>query len=105
MVDLGYLPVSVEDLDGVVADVRLSLDYPDPFSKESKICFSLPFSGKVRIHVYDVLGRIVGQLINRVLPAGHHEIVCDACGLASGVFVDRLTTPRWTRSETASLLR
>jgi hypothetical protein len=40
-----------------------------------------------------VLGRKVRTLVNENIPAGSHTVTFDATGLASGVYVYRLSVP------------
>lgn len=50
----------------------------------------LPGCGYSRLVVYDVLGREVARLVDAVLPAGTHEAIWQAKGVASGLYVYRL---------------
>ena len=55
-------------------------------------------AGRVRIEVYDVLGRRVRSLLNRDLPVGSHRLTWDGMDdngprVASGVYFYRIHTP------------
>ncbi|MBT8400120.1 MAG: choice-of-anchor B family protein [Rhodothermia bacterium] len=78
--------VSVEPREIGARSYTLSQNYPNPFLTTTEISFSLPLSGKVRINVYDVLGREVAQLLDTSLPSGEHKVNWDASGLPSGVY-------------------
>ncbi|MCB0293486.1 MAG: T9SS type A sorting domain-containing protein, partial [Calditrichaeota bacterium] len=54
--------------------------------------FDLPESGKVKLTVFDVLGREVKTLLNGRRNAGSYEVSFDASDLASGVYIYRLST-------------
>ena len=56
----------------------------------TRIGFSLPRAAEVRLEVIDMLGRQVVALDDGERPAGPHEIVVPAAGLAAGVYVYRL---------------
>lgn len=77
------LPVSFE----------LRQNYPNPFNGETRISFAVPAdagSVAVRLVVYDMTGREVAVLVDRVVGAGIHEVGFAATHLASGAYVYRL---------------
>jgi hypothetical protein len=47
-------------------------------------------SGKVRLSVYDLLGREVAVLANEIQAAGQHEVKFSANGLSSGIYFYKL---------------
>jgi len=71
-------------------DFALLRNYPNPFNAETIISFVLPRSGKVRLTVYDLLGREVERLFDGDLPAGAHDILFSASRLSSGVYLYRI---------------
>ncbi len=97
-------PVSTES--SIIPDAfSLAQNYPNPFHSTAEIAFSLHLSGKVRINVYDVLGRHVGRLVDQHLVPGRHTVTWDARGLPPGVYLYRLTTRSETKARTAILLK
>ena len=72
--------------------ITLSQNYPNPFNPSTQIEFALPSTGFVNLSVYDMLGRLVGTLVNTQLPAGIYQSTFNAGGLAGGVYFYRLTT-------------
>ena len=66
-------------------------NYPNPFNPNTGIRFQVPGVSDVRLIVYDILGREVAVLVNERKAAGTHEVPFDATGLASGVYIYRLT--------------
>jgi endoglucanase len=65
-------------------------NYPNPFNPETTILYRIPFDGRVKIAVYDVLGREVQTLLEGLQQAGNHEVRFDASDIASGVYFYRL---------------
>jgi hypothetical protein len=54
--------------------VAVSRPAPNPFSQSTNIRFNLAQSGQVDLSVYDVRGRLVDNLANRVFSAGQHMV-------------------------------
>lgn len=83
-------PVSVEPVPAT-AGLRFAFAGPHPIHEEARFVVDLPEPGRVRIDVFDVAGRRVGGSIDQALPAGVNEVRWRADGLASGVYLARLT--------------
>jgi choice-of-anchor B domain-containing protein len=69
---------------------ELLQNYPNPFNPSTNIRYSLPEAAQVRIEVFNTLGQRMAILANGQMPAGYHEIVFDARGFASGVYLYKL---------------
>ncbi|MFZ5433666.1 MAG: T9SS type A sorting domain-containing protein [Calditrichota bacterium] len=68
----------------------LKQNYPNPFNPTTQLVYDLADAGLVRLTVYNVMGQQVAELVNRTMPAGHHELTFDGSGLASGLYLYRL---------------
>lgn len=69
----------------------LSQNYPNPFNPATKIDFELPFDSRVRIVIYDMLGREVKILVNSEnKQAGFYTVDLNAANLASGTYFYRM---------------
>ncbi len=64
----------------------LSQNYPNPFNPTTKINFAIPKQGFVNLKVYDILGRVVKNLISEVKAAGYYSVDFNASELSSGVY-------------------
>ncbi len=77
-------------------DLMFSLDIPDkfyiyqnhpnPFNPITKIKYEIPAESKIKLSVFDLLGREVSVLVNEILSAGIYETTFDASALCSGVY-------------------
>ncbi len=77
-------------------------NYPNPFNPLTMIKYSIPTTSKVKLIVYDALGRIVQTLAEGIRPQGLHQEYFDASGLASGIYYYRITAGNY--SETKKML-
>ncbi len=96
---------SVEENEGRNLDYRLFQNYPNPFNPSTKINFSLPYQTKVRLNVYDIMGRKVAELINGQKSAGTYEINFDAKNLSSGIYIYQLEYSRQVISKKMLLIK
>ena len=85
------LVTDVEDVAGPLA-AHLEQNRPNPATGRTRIGFTLPASGPVRLAIYDLLGRQVARLVDGTLEAGAHTVEVDDGALPSGVYVYRLDT-------------
>ncbi len=79
--------------------------YPNPFNAFTTISYSIPISSPVKVIVYDMLGRPVATLLERVQEPGAHSLVWDATAQASGVYFYRVETIQGTKIEKVTLLK
>jgi len=70
---------------------ELNQNYPNPFNPTTVVGYQLPVAGNVQLVIYDMLGRKVATLAEGHQTAGAHQVRFNATGLASGVYICRLT--------------
>ena len=87
------LPV-VEKAEEIPKRYTLVHNYPNPFAGTTTFSYDLPADDRVKLRVYDVLGRVVETLVNTSQPAGPYEIEFDGSHLTAGVYFYRFTTTR-----------
>jgi hypothetical protein len=74
-------------------EMALDPNWPNPFSAATSgttIRYRLSTDSIVRLDVYDISGRQVAILVNKVMPAGEHNVHFEVSGLAAGVYFYRL---------------
>ncbi|MFA5405177.1 MAG: T9SS type A sorting domain-containing protein, partial [Ignavibacteria bacterium] len=69
---------------------NLSQNYPNPFNPVTKINYELPKDGRVKLVIYDILGREIKTLINELKQAGRYTIEFNGNNYASGVYFYRI---------------
>ncbi|MCX6152165.1 MAG: T9SS type A sorting domain-containing protein [Ignavibacteriales bacterium] len=65
----------------------MSQNYPNPFNPATTIKYALPFESIVNVTVYNSLGQIVSELVNKVQQAGYYEENFNASNLSSGTYI------------------
>lgn len=69
---------------------HLTQNYPNPFNPSTKINFSLPQPGRVRLSVFNSLGQEVEILIDKDMKAGDHQVTFNAGNFPSGIYFYKL---------------
>jgi hypothetical protein len=72
--------------------------FPNPFNSTTEIRFSLPRNERVRMAVYNVLGRLVTTLVDEPLLPGSYRLRWNARDAASGLYFCRIETARFNRT-------
>ncbi len=84
----------------------LHVPYPNPSASRAVLGFDLAEAGRVRLAVYDALGREVAVVVDAARPAGSHEATLDGARLPAGVYLVRMTTGTgFTQTRRLTLLR
>jgi hypothetical protein len=78
-------------------DYFLSTNRPNPFSTSTFIEYTMPETGKVKLSVLDMLGQELEVLVNATQTAGTYTVEFSAAGLATGVYLYKITVDGETR--------
>jgi len=90
--------------------LQVEANYPNPFNPSTIIKFGLPASKRVKLVIYDIIGRKVAMLLNKQMNAGYHSIKWDGRNdlgqdVASGFYIYRVSTDEKVLSRKMILLR
>ena len=83
----------------------LGQNYPNPFNPATTITFSIPHDSKVRLSVFDVLGKEISTMINDNLQAGKHRVVFEADDLPNGVYIYQLNADDFVEKRKMLLIK
>ena len=80
-------------------------NYPNPFNSETVINYQLAASSKVTLKIYDILGREIVTLVNKLENAGEHKVTFNATNLPSGIYIYKLNAGPFEQSKKMLLVR
>ena len=65
-------------------------NYPNPFNPLTVIKYYLPSNSRVSIRVFNILGQMVKEIVNKEMTMGFHSITFDGSNLASGTYLYKI---------------
>jgi hypothetical protein len=89
----------------VPAEFALMQNYPNPFNPTTDIRLQITDFGRVRLVVYDLLGRQVAMLVDEYRAPGSYTVSFDGTNLASGVYIYRITAGQFTATKRMTLVK
>ncbi len=92
LIDYLYNPVDERVEGSVPSSFALNQNYPNPFNPETDITFTLPENSRVKLSIFDMMGREVTVLANGQYSIGTHSVSWNAAGLPSGIYFYSLST-------------
>jgi ligand-binding sensor domain-containing protein len=81
-------PTSVHQKGKIDYQIKV-VNYPNPFNPETKIEYTIPKSGKVKLEVFDNLGRLVKVLVEKTQNAGKYQVLFVGANIPSGIYLYR----------------
>jgi len=83
-------------------DYKLYNNFPNLFNPSTKIAFELPKASRVKIIIYDIVGREVAKVSDADYPAGYTELTWNGTNshgtiISSGVYFYRISADKWSK--------
>ncbi len=103
-----YGPADVTGLENgneVPSDFSLDQNYPNPFNPTTTIQFNIPSDQHVKINIYNSIGELVTELVNKNYSAGNHSVEFNAVNLPSGVYIYRMEAQSFTATHKMVLMK
>jgi len=75
--------------------------YPNPFSGDATLTYSIPENGTVKLSVYNAIGELVALLVNESQISGKHSAVFSPVNLPAGMYTFKL---EFTGSDKSKLM-
>jgi hypothetical protein len=82
--------VSVKELEERTKEFNLIQNYPNPFNPSTTILYDISKTAYVNLVIYDVLGRVVANLVDGVQSAKRYSVEWNPSRLSSGVYFYRI---------------
>ncbi len=100
----------VERSTAIPAATALLDNYPDPFNPETTIRYTLSEDAHVTLKVYSMLGQLVTTLVDELQTAGYRSAIWNGrndsrAGVASGIYIYRITAGNFTATKRMLLLK
>jgi hypothetical protein len=83
----------------------ISQNYPNPFSHQTMIQYSLSNATDVTISVYNVLSQKVTTLVSEFRDAGDHIVVWDAAEMPAGIYTCRIEADGFAQTRKMMLVK
>ncbi len=83
----------------------LRQNYPNPFNPHTVIKYDLVQGAVTRLSIYDSAGRMVYQLLDRMMPAGHHVFEFDGSDFPAGVYIYHIESGTYSDTKKMILLK
>ncbi|MCD4848203.1 MAG: T9SS type A sorting domain-containing protein [Candidatus Aegiribacteria sp.] len=91
---------------GMLTDVILNQNSPNPISLHTAISYTLSETGSVSLAVYDISGKLVETLVDgEIQQEGNHSVLWDTGEMHSGIYFYRITTGNTTETRMCTVLR
>jgi hypothetical protein len=84
---------------------KLYQNYPNPFNPTKSIKFQVASSTLVKLIVYDVLGKVAAEPVNKELQPGTYEVNFDGNNLANGIYFYTLSSGEFRETRRAVLIK
>jgi hypothetical protein len=98
---------TVGDSTGLPSAFSLAQNRPNPLTVGARgiVQYALPTAAHVIIRAYDVRGREIVTLVDRIEPAGWHHVELDPADFGSGIYFYRMSTGRFTAQRKMTVLK
>lgn len=83
----------------------LEQNYPNPFNPTTTIRYNIATAVHVTLKVYDILGRLISELVNEEQSPGSYSIMFSASSLPGGVYFYKLDANSFSQTKRLSLVK
>jgi hypothetical protein len=87
------------------SDLLLEQNHPNPFYNTTTIRYHVPSPSHVKIEVFDLFGRKVGELVDATESPGTKTLSFDAANLDSGIYLYRLQTGEQMKTKRMTIIK
>ena len=110
-----FIKLTVSENLSLVSEVvplryNLHQNYPNPFNPKTEIKYELPKDGFIKINVYDLMGRNIKTLVNKIQIAGNHSVTWNATNnsgelVSAGMYIYTIQAGTFSQTRKMVLLK
>jgi hypothetical protein len=100
-----YMVASLTEAVAFPEAFSLDRAYPNPFNPTTTLSFAIPVDSEVILSIYNLQGRQVSTLVNGNMAAGYHSVVWNADRYSSGVYIVKMMTSEFTKTQKLMLMK
>lgn len=91
----------------IVSGFSLKQNYPNPFNPATVISYNIPSRSFVSLKIFDVSGKLITDLVNKLQDAGSYEVNFSAenYGLSSGIYFYKFETGEYSSAKSMILIK
>ncbi|MGD8781566.1 MAG: YCF48-related protein [Ignavibacteria bacterium] len=89
----------------IPSDFKLYQNYPNPFNPVTKINYQIKERAFVTIKVYNILGKVITELVKADKAPGYYEVKFDGSNFASGIYIYQMSAGEFTDTKKLILLK
>lgn len=97
--------IGVFESSGNPDDYKLFQNFPNPFNPATIISYKINQSGFVTLKVYNLVGQMVGEIVNEFQEVGTYSKQFDASELSAGIYLYKLQINNFTSVKRMTLIK
>lgn len=105
-----YIKAYYETTDKITLEYSLSQNYPNPFNPVTTIKYTLKYDTKVTLKIYNILGQLVKEIVDRFESKGLKKVLWDGTNnkgnqVSTGLYFYKLTAGSFTDQKKMVIIR
>jgi len=110
VVELSPVEQEEEDYSWLPKEFNLGQNYPNPFNPTTVLEYALPNAAQVKIHIYNILGQKVRNLVDETQEPGYKTVSWDGKDdsgreVSSGIYFYRIVAGSFVKCRKMALLK
>ncbi len=97
--------ISFLDIEKEFDSYYLSQNYPNPFNPFTTVEYSVPKKENVKLTIFDILGRELIVLVNKIQDEGMYKVNFNAYNLCSDVYIYKIEAGNFSQTKHMILLK
>jgi photosystem II stability/assembly factor-like uncharacterized protein len=93
------------EIESIPDKFHLHQNYPNPFNPSTTIRYTVSDQSRVKIILYDALGREIAKLLDEIKEPGSYNVNFDAGNLSGGIYFYRMFTVEFSETKKMVILQ